>query len=167
MWKKKLVVHNPKSQLIWINGNINGFHIYNATCNNKLLDQNHYFLEIRNKIINTLFWEDSWNQWPKLSQNEHLQTMKDSLTSRGYTLFSHYWDHFPYPSSQLQLWKPCANCVAPLTQNATHAISQELANWENYYSWRGGNFNMVLWPCCGHNHHPIKTCSGSIFEWAP
>eukprot|EP00253_Pinus_taeda_P011270 PITA_11270 len=68
----------------------NGSPIWNHAQANRSIVEDHSFWEIRNGT-QALFWEDAWQQSPKL-ESPTLQPLKLSYQTEGHSRVNHYWN---------------------------------------------------------------------------
>ena len=71
LWKVKYAPMQPLESLIRLSGILKGSPICNQAWDNRSLIQDHCFWEICNGE-KSLFWEDAWEQRPKLNSNTFL-----------------------------------------------------------------------------------------------
>jgi hypothetical protein len=78
LWRKKYAPNVAEKNLIRWNGDNPGSLIWTAAKQNRQLVTQHAFWEIRNGET-TLFWKDSWQQWPVLDNEDWAETSTPKL----------------------------------------------------------------------------------------
>lgn len=98
-WKEKYTPDCNEQDLIRLQKVPEGSPIWNLAGRNRNLVQDHSFWEIHNGET-ALFWEDAWQQLPRLEKPE-LENFKRECQNRGRYTVHHYWS----PSSSDQEWR--------------------------------------------------------------
>jgi exonuclease III len=94
LWRKKYAPNTAEKNLIRWNGDNPGSLIWTAAKQNRQLVTQHAFWEIGNGET-TLFWQDSWQQWPALSAEEWARDICTQATRIGLTRVADYWQDNP------------------------------------------------------------------------
>jgi hypothetical protein len=94
LWRKKYAPNVAEKNLIRWNEDNPGSLIWTAARQNRQLVTEHAFWEIRNGKT-TLFWQDSWQQWPVLSKEEWAHDICAQTTGAGLTKVADYWQDDP------------------------------------------------------------------------
>jgi hypothetical protein len=94
LWRGKYAPNMAERNLIRWNGDNPGSLIWAAAKQNRHLVTNHAFWEIRNGKT-TLFWKDSWQQWPTLDQEDWADSISIPATQAGLTKVADYWQDNP------------------------------------------------------------------------
>eukprot|EP00253_Pinus_taeda_P028466 PITA_28466 len=89
-WKEKYRPTSSNLELIRLQDNPNGSPIWNHAQANRSIIQDYCFWEIRNGT-QALFWEDAWQQTPKLESPALLPLML-AYQSEGHNRVNHYWN---------------------------------------------------------------------------
>jgi hypothetical protein len=94
LWRKKYAPEVAEKNLIRWNGDTPGSLIWAAAKQNRQLVTQHAFWEIRNGKT-TLFWKDSWQQWPILDHEDWAEHISTQATQAGLTTVADYWRDDP------------------------------------------------------------------------
>lgn len=89
-WKEKYMPNGTILDLIRMQDAPNGSPIWNHAKNNRSIVQEHSFWEIRNGT-QALFWEDAWQQSPKLDTPQ-LLPLKQNNQNEGKFRVNQYWN---------------------------------------------------------------------------
>jgi hypothetical protein len=100
IWKQKYAPNTQPDQLIRFNEHIQGSNIWNTAWKNRPLIQKHAFWEVRNGE-SALFWQDSWQQLPPLSDLESLNPLKQRLHPNIFRKVKDLWN----PTHRSQPWR--------------------------------------------------------------
>eukprot|EP00253_Pinus_taeda_P022901 PITA_22901 len=123
LWKEKYRPNGSNLDLIRMQETPNGSPIWNHAQANRSIVQDHSFWEIRNGT-QALFWEDAWQQSPKLD-TPILQPLKLINQTEGHFRVNQYWN----PSSEDSEWRdwkvfnPAHNEVP---QDAIQVLNQQI-----------------------------------------
>jgi hypothetical protein len=90
LWRKKYAPNTAEKDLIRWNGDNQGSLIWTAAKQNRLLVTQHAFWEIGNGKT-TLFWQDSWHQWPALNTEDWAHDIYPQAIQAGMTTVADYW----------------------------------------------------------------------------
>jgi len=94
MWHVKYARDRPIELLIHINEEKSGSHIWQKALSGHVLVQSHCFWEIDNSGLEN-FWDELWNQLPKLGMDPRWQTLRDGGNSEGRVKVKDYWEEAP------------------------------------------------------------------------
>jgi hypothetical protein len=94
LWRRKYAPNMVERNLIRWNGDNPGSLIWMAARQNRHLVTSHAFWEIRNGKT-TLFWKDSWQQWPILEYEDWADTFSIPATQAGLKKVADYWQDNP------------------------------------------------------------------------
>jgi hypothetical protein len=92
LWRKKYTPNVAERDLIRWNGDNPGSLIWTAAKQNRQLITRHAFWEIRNGRT-TLFWQDSWQQWPILAKEDWARDICTQAMRVGLTTVADYWQN--------------------------------------------------------------------------
>eukprot|EP00253_Pinus_taeda_P029800 PITA_29800 len=90
LWKEKYRPNSSNLDLIRMQETPNGSPIWNHAQANRSIVQDYSFWEIRNGNL-ALFWEDAWQQSPKLD-TPLLHPLKQLTQNEGHFRVNHYWN---------------------------------------------------------------------------
>ena len=82
----------PKSQLIRYNATLEGSHIWKKALVGRLIIQKRSFWEVKAGNL-AHFWDDSWNQLPKLRNDHRWWHIRDRGLEEGRTTINRYWEN--------------------------------------------------------------------------
>jgi ribonuclease HI len=102
LWRRKYAPDVAEKNLIRWNGDNPGSLIWAAAKQNRHLVTRHAFWEIRNGKT-TLFWKDSWQQWPILDHEDWAEHISTQATHAGLTKVVDYWQDNP-PEDTWRRW---------------------------------------------------------------
>lgn len=123
LWQAKYAPGSQWSDLIRINTTTPGSSIWNSIKLHNTFIQEHIFWEIHSGTT-TRFWEDSWQQLPKLAALFHKPIWQVSMQPVNLTHIHQFWQQ--HMLQYFQLWKPASTWQADW-QGESHAeIDQEL-----------------------------------------
>jgi hypothetical protein len=89
LWKAKYAPDiNDRDQILFMRTR-EGSTIWNLAWRNKTWIQKHSFWEVRN-CKTTRFWEDAWQQEPKL-ENPDWEELQQGMITQGKIKIHHYW----------------------------------------------------------------------------
>jgi ribonuclease HI len=94
LWRKKYAPNMAEKNLIRWDGDNPGSLIWTAAKQNRQMVTQHAFWEIGNGET-TLFWQDSWQQWPALSAEDWARDICTQATWAGLTKVADYWQNNP------------------------------------------------------------------------
>jgi hypothetical protein len=94
LWRKKYTPTTAEKNLIRWNGDNPGSLIWTAAKKNRQMVTQHAFWEIGNGET-TLFWQDSWQQWPALNAEDWARDICAQATRIGLTRVADYWQDNP------------------------------------------------------------------------
>jgi hypothetical protein len=94
LWRKKYAPNVVEKNLIRWNGDSPGSLIWTAARQNKQLVTQNAFWEIRNGE-SALYWNDSWQQWPVLDNEDWARDICTPATQAGLTRVADYWQDNP------------------------------------------------------------------------
>jgi hypothetical protein len=94
LWRKKYAPRTAEKNLIRWNGDNPGSLIWTAARQNRQLVTQHAFWDVGNGET-TLFWQDSWQQWPALINEDWAHDICTQTTRLGLTKVADYWQHNP------------------------------------------------------------------------
>jgi ribonuclease HI len=94
LWRKKYTPNIAERDLIRWDGDDPGSLIWTAAKQNRQIVTRHAFWEIRNGRT-TLFWHDSWQQWPILAKEGWAQDICAQAMQSGLTNVADYWQESP------------------------------------------------------------------------
>jgi hypothetical protein len=94
LWRKKYAPSTAEKNLIRWDGDNQGSLIWTAAKQNRQLVTQHAFWELGNGET-TLFWQDSWHQWPALGAEDWARDICTQATRAGLTQVADYWQNNP------------------------------------------------------------------------
>ena len=118
LWHLKYGQDRPLSQLICYNKDQQGSPIWMKAKGGRYLVQHHSFWEIRDGR-NAKFWEDSWNQLPRLGDNPRWITIHEFSRAASRIQVHHFWQE------RILNGRKCWNFIDKPNQI-------EVANWEAF-----------------------------------
>eukprot|EP00253_Pinus_taeda_P013888 PITA_13888 len=101
----------------------NGSPIWNHAQANRSIIQDHSFWEIRNGT-QALFWEDAWQQSPKL-ESPTLQPLKLAYQTEGHSRVNHYWNSSS-EDPEWREWKVFNPDQNGVPQDVIHDLNQQI-----------------------------------------
>jgi hypothetical protein len=153
-----------QSQLIIMQGKIQGSNIWNTAWKNQPLIQELAFWEVHNGQ-NALFWTDSWKKMPPLQLEENLQSYDNHIQDLATLKVADLWTDTP-SISHLRRWKSthqglqvATNCDLQQWKQATtqrriwKSIDQEIIRW-GYTP--HGSFNLKEGYTLQENFHNLR-----------
>jgi hypothetical protein len=94
LWRKKYAPNMAEKSLIRWDGDNLGSLIWTAAKQNRQMVTQHAFWELGNGET-TLFWQDSWHQWPALGAEDWARDICTQATRAGLTKVADYWQNNP------------------------------------------------------------------------
>eukprot|EP00253_Pinus_taeda_P027881 PITA_27881 len=102
-WKEKYTPNCNEKDLIKLQEVPEGSPIWNLAKRNRNIIQDHSFWEIRNGNT-TFFWEDAWQQLPRLAMSD-LENYKREVQTAGNYKVNHYWSQ-ETNEQEWRTWNP-------------------------------------------------------------
>eukprot|EP00253_Pinus_taeda_P009477 PITA_09477 len=102
-WKDKYTPNCNKKDLIWLQEVPEGSPIWNLAKRNHNIIQDHSFWEIRNGNT-AFFWEDAWQQLPRLT-TPNLENYKREVQTTGNYTVNQYWSQ-EINEQEWRTWNP-------------------------------------------------------------
>eukprot|EP00253_Pinus_taeda_P020626 PITA_20626 len=122
-WKEKYRPTSSNLDLIRLQDNPNGSPIWNHAQANRSIIQDYCFWEIRNGS-QALFWEDAWQQSPKL-ESPALQPLMLAYQTEGHNRVSHYWNSSS-EDPEWREWKAFDPDQYGMPQHVIHDLNQQI-----------------------------------------
>ncbi len=123
LWQAKYVPGSQWDDLIRISTTTPGSMFWNAAKLHSAFIQEHSFWEIHSGTI-ARFWEDSWQQLPKLASLFHKPIWQAFMQQADLTHVHQFWQQ--QAPQEFQLWKPASTWQANWQGETYTEIDQEL-----------------------------------------
>lgn len=123
LWQAKYASGSQWSDLIRINPTSQGSLIWNNAKQQSSFIQKHSFWEVHSGQT-ARFWDDSWQQLPKLADLFHRPLWQTQMNQGSIPLVHQYWQ--PTPTYDYQTWKPARLWQIDWQGEAHTDIDQEL-----------------------------------------
>eukprot|EP00253_Pinus_taeda_P009559 PITA_09559 len=131
LWQAKYAPGSHWDELIRISPSISGSMIWNASKIHCTFIQENSFWEIHSGK-SARFWEDSWQQLPKIASIFHKPIWKNSMQQANLTHVSQFWEQ--HPLQDFQQWKPASSWQIDWHGETYTEIDQELSHRKIKYS---------------------------------
>jgi hypothetical protein len=97
LWKTKYTQNQQTRKIIRMNNAPSSSCLWNLAWHNHHLVQENCFWEINNGK-DSLFWEDAWQQLPRLADQPSLLILQAGMTSQNKSRVAQYWTEETNPS---------------------------------------------------------------------
>jgi len=125
LWQAKYAKGSQWSDLIRINPTAQGSPIWNNAKTQSKFIQEHSFREIHSGQA-ARFWDDSWQQLPKLANLFHKPLWQAHMKQENITQVHQFWQQ--YPQHDFKTWKPARLWQIDWQGELYTDIDQELTN---------------------------------------